>query len=117
MFEGCTSLTKAPELPAKTLVEGCYAFMFDGCKSLVTAPELSATTLADYCYEGMFSGCTSLNYLKVSFDSWDAFTGSTTDWVEDVSSAGRFCYKAGSGLDVSTKDDSHVPANFTPETF
>ena len=60
MFYGCTSLTTAPELPAETLATNCYSGMFDTCKSLTTAPELPATTLADSCYDDMFNGCTSL---------------------------------------------------------
>ena len=60
MFYGCTSLTTAPELPATTLAYSCYLGMFQGCTSLTTAPELPATTLAYYCYNGMFQGCTSL---------------------------------------------------------
>ena len=60
MFKNCTSLTKAPELPATTLAERCYYDMFSGCSSLVNAPTLPATTLAGYCYYGMFSGCSSL---------------------------------------------------------
>ena len=60
LFEGCTSLTTAPELPATTLADACYHNMFEGCTSLTTAPELPATTLATNCYESMFNGCTSL---------------------------------------------------------
>ena len=60
MFEGCTSLEKAPALPAKELANSCYAAMFSGCTSLVEAPSLPATKLADWCYRGMFEGCTSL---------------------------------------------------------
>ena len=60
MFEGCTSLTKAPALPAKTLSSSCYENMFEGCTALTTAPALPATTLADNCYSVMFNGCTSL---------------------------------------------------------
>ena len=60
MFSGCTSLTEAPELPATTLAKYCYNYMFGGCTSLTKAPELPATTLANECYYGMFSGCTSL---------------------------------------------------------
>ena len=59
LFENC-GLIKAPELPAKILVESCYEDMFSGCKSLVEAPELPATTLASYCYSGMFRDCYSL---------------------------------------------------------
>lgn len=38
----------------------CYSSMFDGCTSLTTAPSLPATTLAGYCYYYMFNGCTSI---------------------------------------------------------
>ena len=60
MFAGCSSLTKAPDLPATTLANSCYDGMFDGCTSLTTAPELQATTLATNCYGYMFENCTSL---------------------------------------------------------
>ena len=60
MFSGCQSLTKAPELPATTLDDSCYQYMFQNCQSLAKAPELPATTLADSCYEYMFRGCQSL---------------------------------------------------------
>ena len=60
MFDGCTSLTIAPELSATELKEICYNAMFKGCTSLTEAPELPATTLADYCYYNMFRGCTGL---------------------------------------------------------
>lgn len=60
LFEDCTQLTSAPDLPAETLAEECYSFMFEGCTSLKTTPELPATTLAGDCYFRMFLGCTSL---------------------------------------------------------
>ena len=60
MFARCTGLTKAPELPATSLTEACYASMFDGCASLTQAPELPATTLMTQCYSRMFRGCASL---------------------------------------------------------
>ena len=60
MFSGCKSLTSAPKLPATTLALGCYSSMFSDCTSLTSAPTLSATELAIYCYTGMFIGCTSL---------------------------------------------------------
>ena len=60
LFNGCSVLTSAPELPATTLADYCYYQMFFGCTSLTSAPKLSATTLADYCYYKMFYGCTSL---------------------------------------------------------
>ena len=60
MFQDCTSLTTAPELPATTLATYCYGFMFRDCKSLIAAPDLPAITLTDYCYREMFKGCTGL---------------------------------------------------------
>ena len=60
MFKGCTSLTEAPKLPATKLAHSCYSHMFEGCASLVNAPDLPATTLNYNCYISMFSGCTSL---------------------------------------------------------
>ena len=61
MFKGCKNLTSAPELPAKIATESCYSNMFYGCTSLTTAPELPATTLAEYCYGSMFEDCTNLS--------------------------------------------------------
>ena len=60
MFFGCDKLTKAPELPAQTLAMGCYQKMFVWCTSLTKAPELSARTMAERCYYAMFEGCGSL---------------------------------------------------------
>ena len=61
LFEGCTSLTHAPELPAITLDTACYASMFAYCKGLTQAPNLPAITLCNTCYESMFSECSSLS--------------------------------------------------------
>ena len=60
MFNGCTNLTQAPELPATTLATDCYRNMFRSCTNLTQAPELPAITLAGSCYENMFQNCTSL---------------------------------------------------------
>ena len=60
MFSGCTNLTEPPVLPARTLAKNCYAGMFQNCSSLTTAPELPVTILADNCYDWMFKHCTSL---------------------------------------------------------
>ena len=60
LFNYCTQLTSAPELPATTLADDCYLSMFVGCTSLTTAPALPATTLANSCYSQMFYGCRAL---------------------------------------------------------
>ena len=65
MFRGCTSLTQAPELPATTLANNCYASIFYDCSALTQAPALPATTLASSCYYAMFRGCKSLTQAPV----------------------------------------------------
>lgn len=60
LFRGCSSLIRAPKLPATTLANSCYNGMFVGCTALVRAPELPAITLAKSCYNGMFNGCEAL---------------------------------------------------------
>ena len=60
MFLGCTNLKSAPKLPAPTLTTCCYFAMFAMCTNLKTAPELPAEALAYQCYDSMFSGCTNL---------------------------------------------------------
>jgi hypothetical protein len=41
--------------------------MFEGCSSLTTAPELPATSLANYCYWRMFENCSSLNSIQLGY--------------------------------------------------
>ena len=60
MFEGCTSLLEAPELPATSVDSGAYGYMFLKCTSLKQAPDLPAISLSTECYKGMFHSCTSL---------------------------------------------------------
>ena len=60
LFKGCSVLTSAPQLPAKTLKDECYYSMFEGCTSLEQAPDLPATVLKIRCYDSMFKGCTAL---------------------------------------------------------
>jgi hypothetical protein len=63
--------------------------MFEGCRSLTQAPELPATTLANFCYYHMFYGCTNLDSINVNFSAWDP-GNATREWVYDVSSFGTF---------------------------
>ena len=60
LFENCTQLTSAPELPSLQLASQCYYYMFHNCEALTQAPALPATNLSESCYLGMFQKCTSL---------------------------------------------------------
>ena len=68
MFSRCTNLKSAPKLPAEVLANQCYAYMFSGCTNLKTAPELPAKALANQCYDSMFSGCTNLKSAELSIE-------------------------------------------------
>ena len=62
MFAECTGLKSAPELPAKELAYNCYGWMFKGCSALTYVPDLPATEMVSYCYKNMFANCTSLKF-------------------------------------------------------
>ena len=116
MFQGCSNLTTAPNLPATTLEDECYSSMFKSCKKLETIPAvLPATTakkecyksmfqdcvliehspiirlegLAENCCREMFSGCTALNSVTAMF--LDAPQSDyTLQWLNGVASDGTF---------------------------
>lgn len=72
MFQGCTSLTRPPELQTTltaNIPNYAYAAMFQGCTALVSAPDLpSGRTVGDYGYKAMFSGCTSLTTVPATIE-------------------------------------------------
>ena len=70
-----------------TLAASCYRSMFQDCTGLTSAPELPATTLETSCYRGMFSGCTNISLIKVHFTAWGS---QTSAWVSNVPSTGTF---------------------------
>ncbi|MBP5680003.1 MAG: leucine-rich repeat protein [Bacteroidales bacterium] len=89
MFEGCSSIQRAPELPATQLAKSCYENMFQGCTSLTIVPKLPATELVEGCYKGMFEGCSKLSALSVGLTSWRDIDA-TTDWLKGVAETGNF---------------------------
>lgn len=60
LFNQCTTLITAPELPATTLANDCYRGMFVST-NIVTAPELPATILVTECYMNMFYSARNLS--------------------------------------------------------
>mgnify|MGYP007037161597 CR=1 FL=1 len=63
--------------------------VFQNCTSLTTAPELPATTLANYCYNYMFSGCTSLKNIKAMFTT-EPSSNYTYKWMPTSSGTRTF---------------------------
>ena len=95
LFQDCTVLTSAPELPAKELADNCYSDMFYGCTSLTSTPELKATKLAENCYFHMFYKCTKLSTVTMLAPS-DQIT-SKVDCCDD------WLYNAGTDETVSSR--------------
>lgn len=112
LFQNATNLVDASglTLPSVTAAR-CYSNMFQGCTSLTTAPGLPATTLATYSYQSMFSGCSNLKYLKCLATNVSTGSSSPTyNWVRDVPSGGTFVKKA--GVNWSTGRDA-IPSGWT----
>ena len=84
IFEGCSSITKAPDLPATILADDCYKSMFKYCTSLVNAPVIYATGVKNNSTDHMvqmFFGCTSLvnaPQIRVICDYGGMFMGCTS---------------------------------------
>lgn len=112
LFKEATGLTSAENLilPATTLATYCYQYMFNGCTSLTTAPELPATTLVNSCYRQMFQGCRSLNYIKCLAIDISA-NRCTYNWVTGVSSTGTFVKSA--SMNSWTTGAGGIPSNWT----
>lgn len=62
-----------------------FCWLFNGCSVLTSAPELPATTLADYCYYKMFYNCKKLSTVTMLAPSGQ-ITNSTafTGWLESA---------------------------------
>jgi hypothetical protein len=88
--------------------------MFEGCTSLTTAPELPATTLASYCYDSMFYGCSKLNYIKMLATDISA-TSCLSNWVYNVSPTGTFVKNKNATWTVT--GTSGVPSGWTVKTY
>jgi hypothetical protein len=87
--------------------------MFQGCTSLTTAPVLPAMTLSQYCYLYMFSGCTNLNYIKAMFTTTPGVSY-TNNWVNGVASTGTFVKNSAATWDVTGVYG--IPTGWTVET-
>ena len=85
--------------------------MFASCTSLIKAPDLPATTLYQDCYKYMFNGCSSLNYIKC-LASGSNFSAATM-WVSGVSATGTFIKNPEATWTITGVDG--VPTGWTLE--
>ena len=63
MFQSCTSLTAAPELPATNMNDECYSYMFQSCWSL---KRIKMNASSGSWGSNMFNGCTSLELVDMT---------------------------------------------------
>ena len=77
MFNGCTSLVKAPLLPAQTLAPYCYAVMFPGCTSLSEVTMLATDISAENCLANWLNGVSSTGTFTKASDMEDLPSGSS----------------------------------------
>lgn len=113
-FSACNVIdAKNLVLPATTLTGNCYSSMFQGCTTLTTAPELPATTLASNCYSYMFQNCSNLNYIKALFTTTPS-TSYTNNWVSGVASTGTFVKNSAAQWDVTGVNG--IPSGWTVQT-
>ena len=143
MFQHCTSLVNAPDLPQTELATSCYAEMFAGCTALRNVPRLPATEIAVGSYFGMFSGCSSLTegadltkvtklgtngitemYYRCSslekayaptVDFSDTYN--STDWLKYVSASGTLYADASIAATIPTDNTSGCPSGWNVQTI
>lgn len=88
LFSECKSLTKAPLL-LNAISSYCYRCTFQNCSSLVRAPALPATTLEIGCYALMYEGCRSLKEVRIA--ATNTYAKDALDrWLDKVSVTGDF---------------------------
>ena len=114
MFQGCTSLTVSPDLPARKVPESAYEQMFMGCEQLTTPPQINGRSFnSRSCFE-MFNGDANLNrvpemlIIESSANSFEnMFTGASG--LEVYESSSFTTNQTDSVLICDTKDNG----NFT----
>ena len=114
LFDRCSNLTSAPELPATTLANYCYYAMFRRCKNLTSAPELPATTLAVSCYEVMFNRCKKLSTVTMLAPSDQIASKSNCclDWLNDAGTGASSCILKVQDADAYNALKGYLPYNW-----
>lgn len=116
MFERNSHITSSPFTKLHDVLpsDRCYEGMFDNCSGLIKAPELPAKILTQRCYYRMFYLCSNLNYIKMLATDISA-NDCLWDWVEGVSSTGTFVKSKDATWDTTpgALGTSGVPAGWT----
>lgn len=112
MFQNCTNLKKAPQLPATSLEIYCYRSLFSGCTKLTDAPELQALVLSGNCYYQMFNNNYALMYLKMLATDISAYN-CLYQWVNGVTNTSDFIFVKNINATWTTSGISGTRPNWT----
>ena len=110
MFANCSAMTVAPELPMTTLGTQCYWYMIQGCTSLTQAPLLPAPSINTQSYCGLFYGCTNLESVTCLATAGIS-TSNCNEWMKNVQTTSGIFTKAASA--TWSRGQNAVPNNWT----
>lgn len=96
-------------LPATVLTPYCYQGMFGQCYLLTKAPQLIALNLSEGCYAGMFYSARTLSDVTCYATNISA-TNCTIDWLGGVAASGTFKCPSSTNW---TSGDSGIPSGWT----
>ena len=96
------------------LSTNAFFALFEGCTSLTSAPELPATELVINCYEFMYKDCRNLRYVIGLFTT-EPSEKTTKDWLCGVAASGTFIKSKKATWDVTGADG--VPEGWKIETW
>lgn len=71
LFDGCTKLLFAPEIPTTEVPVRAYNSMFNNCTSLRMNTKLYASNLKSDCYLNMYNGCSSIESQLLDATSYE----------------------------------------------
>lgn len=71
LFDGCTKLLFAPEIPTTEVPVRAYSSMFNNCTSLRMNTKLYASNLKADCYLNMYNGCCSIESQRLDATSYE----------------------------------------------
>ena len=111
MFDDCNLLKNVQEeLYPTVLTTSCYSGMYSGCTSLEKAPILPANdfTSANLAYANMFNGCSNLTSVTHHITYWN--TTNASYWLEGVAASGTVTCPAAT---IIPTGESGIPENWT----
>lgn len=115
LFRDQTALVDASALVLPSNITGHgLQYTFQGCTSLTAAPHLPATTLADACYAYLFTNCSALASISTAQTDFGNSISACYDWVRGVASSGTFTCPSALGTSATiSRGSSSCPNNWT----